>query len=77
MYIDSIIIDTMNNKMQRRLCSFLRVANLVIIIAIYKYLGLDYVVIYGILNIDGHLDTIAESLAELLERESKKGGDTQ
>ena len=49
----------------------LRTINSVAIIVIYKTWGIDWVVIYGLINIDAHIDDISNKLDTIIR---KRGG---
>lgn len=44
----------------------MRMINVLVIISLYKFWGINVVIIYSVLNIDAHLDEIAESINQII-----------
>lgn len=49
----------------------MRMINVLVIISLYKFWGINVVIIYSVLNIDAHLDEIAESINQIILKQPK------
>ena len=57
----------MNIFSNLKINGILRLANVLIVIGLYKYFGIDLVVLYGVINIDAHLDELADSISKIIK----------
>ena len=60
----------MNILRSYRTNGLLRMLNTIAIVVIYKVFGIDWVIIYGIINIDAHIDELSEKLDRVIKRQS-------
>ncbi len=60
----------MNWLRSYRTNGILRILNTLAIVVIYKVFGIDWVIIYGIINIDAHIDELSEKLDRVIKRQS-------
>ena len=58
----------MNILKSLKITSILRMLNSLVVIGLYKTLGIDWVIIYSVINIDAHLDMISEKLDKVLKK---------